>query len=128
MIRVLPARAVLVGLYVLAMLALSSLPARQVARLGLPAPLVNFAHVPLFAGLAWVTLRALLGPQASRVMLCAAFCLGFAVVDEWIQSFVPGRVPALDDVLADASGVAIGIVLREGVRPMMLVWKGGWRE
>ena len=126
--RVIPLRAVLAVAYMGMLLGLSLLPAREVARLGLSAQLVNLLHVPLFAGLAWVTLSAVEAPARIRVAVVAGFCLGFALMNEWIQSFAPGRVPAFDDVLADGLGIALGIGAREGLRPIMLSWKGDPRE
>ena len=35
----------------------------------------------------------------------------YGVLDEWHQSFVPGRDPSLGDVLADAAGVILGFFL-----------------
>ncbi len=124
MMRVIPWRAGIALAYMVAVLLLSSLPGRELARLGLSLFLLNLGHVPLFAGLAWVTLSAFVGPAWVRVPLAAGLCLLFAVLDEWHQSFVPGRVAALGDVLADAGGIALGIVLREGVRPVVLALKG----
>ena len=128
MIKVVPSRAAFALAYMAAMLFLSSLPGREVARFGLSLFLLNLGHVPLFAGLAWVTLSAFVGPTRGRVILTAAICLLFAVLDEWHQSFVPGRVAALGDVMADAAGIALGIALREGLRPVVLAWKGDPQE
>jgi VanZ family protein len=58
------------------------------------------------------------------VVLTAVICLAFAVMDEWYQASVPGRIAALGDVAADAAGIALGIALREGLRPVVLAWKG----
>lgn len=124
MIRVVPWRAGVAVAYMVAVLFLSSLPGREIARLGLSLFLLNLGHVPLFAGLAWVTLSAFVGPARVRVPLAAGICLLFAVLDEWHQSFVPGRVAALSDLLADAAGIVLGIVLRAGLRPVVLALKG----
>ncbi len=128
MIKVVPSRAAFALANMAAMLFLSSLPGREVARFGLSLFLLNLGHVPLFAGLAWVTLSAFVGPTRGRVILTAAICLLFAVLDEWHQSFVPGRVAALGDVMADAGGITLGIALREGLRPVVLAWKGDPQE
>jgi hypothetical protein len=124
MIRVVPGRAAVAVGYMLLLLFVSSLPGREVARLGLSMFLLNLAHVPLFAGLAWVTVSAFVGPARTRVLLTAVICLAFAVMDEWYQTSVPGRVAALGDVATDAAGIALGIALREGLRPVVLAWKG----
>lgn len=124
MTRVVPGRAAVAVGYMLVLLFVSSLPGREVARLGLSMFLLNLAHVPLFAGLAWVTVSAFVGPARTRVVLTAVICLAFAVMDEWYQASVPGRIAALGDVAADAAGIALGIALREGLRPVVLAWKG----
>jgi VanZ family protein len=126
--RVAPGRAALALAYMLMMLSLSSLPARDVARLGFQAQILNLMHIPLFAGLAWLAVSAFIGPAPKRVALTAGLCLAFAVTDEWYQSFIPGRVPALQDVMADAGGIALGLACREGVRPVLLAWKGEMRQ
>ena len=43
------------------------------------------------------------------VLSAGLFCMGFACLDEWHQSFVPGRSPAFRDVLIDTSGSLAGI-------------------
>ena len=124
MIRVVRVPAVVVLVYMGLMLALSSLPGRQVARLGLPVDLLNLMHVPLYAGLAWVTLSALVGPSLRRVALAAGACLAFAISDEWYQSVIPGRVAAFEDLIADGVGIALGVAFREGIRPAVLALRG----
>ena len=124
MIRVVPIRALVALVYMGLMLALSSLPGRQVARLGLPVDLLNLLHVPLYAGLAWVTLSALVGPTLRRMALAVGACLAFAISDEWYQSVIPGRVAALEDLMADGAGIALGIAVREGIRPAVLALRG----
>ena len=45
-----------------------------------------------------------------KLVLCAGlFCMGFAGLDEWHQSFVPGRSPSLRDVFIDTAGSLAGI-------------------
>jgi VanZ family protein len=39
------------------------------------------------------------------------FCLAWAGLDEWHQSFVPGRDASLSDVFADAVGSVIGVAV-----------------
>jgi VanZ family protein len=66
------------------------------------------AHVGLYtvlgATLAWGETRV-----ARRLPLLLVFLgVGYGVLDEWHQSFVPGRHPSMGDVLADAVGVILG--------------------
>jgi VanZ family protein len=41
-----------------------------------------------------------------------AFCVLYAILDEWHQRYVPGRGAELADVLVDAGGEAVALALR----------------
>ena len=41
--------------------------------------------------------------------LSLAVCVPYAALDEWHQSFVPGRGPGIKDIIIDSSGVVFGI-------------------
>ena len=45
------------------------------------------------------------------MLLAGIVCVGFAGLDEYHQSFVGGRTPAIKDVGIDSSGAFIGILL-----------------
>ena len=52
------------------------------------------------------------GVRGIWLMLLAGFvCVGFAGLDEYHQSFVGGRTPAVRDVCIDSCGAFIGIIL-----------------
>ena len=52
------------------------------------------------------------GVRGIALMLVAGvFCVGFAGLDEYHQSFVAGRCPSKKDVLIDSIGVFIGIIV-----------------
>lgn len=68
------------------------------------------------------------------VLSAGLFCMGFAGLDEWHQSFVPGRSPAFRDVLIDTAGSLAGIYATRIVcwigsrtifRPLSLEKSGG---
>lgn len=111
--RVIRSRLVFVLVYMGLVFALSSIPGRHVGRLGLSISLVSALHLPLFAGLSWVTLSSLRGPRALRWVVVAAVCMVYALSDEWHQSFVPGRYFSIGDMVLDAAGVALGLVVGE---------------
>ena len=119
--RVLSGRAVFAGIYMAVIFVLSSMSATEVARLGLPSRLLDLGHVPLFAGLAAVTLWSLAGPRWRCAAVATLLCTLFAITDEWHQAWVPGRVPALDDLVADGAGVLIGVAL---VTALPEGWRG----
>ena len=45
------------------------------------------------------------------MLFAGAFCVGFAALDEYHQSFVSGRTPSKKDVMIDSCGVFLGIIL-----------------
>ncbi len=111
MTQVIPIRVLLPLVYMCGVFFLSSIPGRELYGWGLTTLLANLAHIPLYAGLAWATLWAVQGPQGRRVLWVALACLGFALTDEFHQTFVPGRVFSLVDVGADGIGIGLGIAI-----------------
>ncbi|MCR4689808.1 MAG: VanZ family protein [Lachnospiraceae bacterium] len=45
------------------------------------------------------------------VIFAGAFCVGFAALDEYHQSFVAGRGPSRRDVMIDSCGSFVGIII-----------------
>jgi len=73
----------------------------------------KLAHVGEYAIFAWLAGRAMLGYNQSRrraLLWAAAFCLAFAVSDEWHQTFIPGRSGAWTDVAVDSFGITLGTI------------------
>jgi VanZ family protein len=72
----------------------------------------NLAHVPLFGGLAFCVLKSLRPGEdgRARYALALVLCAACAVLDEWHQSFVPGRVSSPGDVILDLVGI-VGMLL-----------------
>jgi len=74
----------------------------------------NLAHAPVFAALAFCWLRALSGaleiPGSAygAAALATSVC---AVLDEWHQSFVPGRHASVGDLLLDVAGIGAMLVI-----------------
>ncbi len=67
-------------------------------------------HGAEFAAGGFLAARAFSHLRVPPAWLTAfTFCVVFGVLDEWHQSFVPGRCADLADVLADGVGALIGI-------------------
>jgi VanZ family protein len=99
---------------------LSSLPGRAEAQHD-PALLFfeNLSHAPLFAALAFAWLKTVSNgrPVSARSIALALLAAGAcAVLDEWHQSFVPGRDASLGDLLVDLTGI--------GTMLIFLQWRG----
>lgn len=45
------------------------------------------------------------------VVVAGAFCIGFACLDEYHQSFVDGRMSSKKDVFIDSCGAIVGVIL-----------------
>jgi VanZ family protein len=100
---------------------LSHLPGDQLVSSSLPG-LDKLAHVLLFTLLAMAFLFGLPRTFVVNRPVAAGLAtlivgVGFGVVDEYHQSFVPGRSPELADLVADAAGVIVAV----------LIWRG-WRS
>lgn len=82
----------------------------------IPGSLQNGLHIPLFAGLTWCVLLSLSdGRWRRRVSLLlygivGLFACAYAALDEWHQSFVPGRFAGVGDFLLDCFGI-VGLLL-----------------
>lgn len=86
----------------------------------LPAPWDKLAHLAVYGalgGAAWVGLGA---GRATADLLAPMAAIAIGVIDEFAQTFNPGRMVGLDDLVADALGailvVAVLAALRERVR------------
>jgi len=76
-------------------------------------------HMVGYALLAASFLHALHNDQSIKpIRFVVAFCLTmlYAVSDEWHQGFTPGRTPSLLDVIIDAAGGLIGLVVWHIIR------------
>jgi VanZ family protein len=75
----------------------------------------NLFHIPLFAGLTFCVGRTISGKYGNGgtpQKLSALTLLGtgaFAALDEWSQSFIPGRRASLSDFLLDLAGI-LGVI------------------
>lgn len=88
------------------------------------------AHVTEYAvlTLSWARAVAGLAPRGrarrAAPALAAAVALGWAVSDEWHQTFVPGRVGSPRDVAIDAVGIAVALALLRRTPVGHLVFRG----
>jgi VanZ family protein len=86
-------------------------PEKVVDGLSIAAWFQKLMHVVAYAILAAAWTWALSGQLRFRATVAAALVLtvGYAVVDEIHQAYVPGRTSAVTDVLIDLAGALIGI-------------------
>lgn len=75
----------------------------------------KLAHVTEYAILAVLLWRALDSERrSSRLTALATLlaCASYAALDEWHQTFVPGRVGSSTDAMIDTLGAALGLAAR----------------
>jgi VanZ family protein len=68
----------------------------------------NLSHTPTFGVLAFLLLKTISGTRQVSWEACGLALLGcalYAGVDEWHQSFVPGRHSSVGDFLLDLAGI-----------------------
>ena len=73
----------------------------------------NFLHVPAYGGLAFLFLLTFNSFKRSEsnfphpFIFAGSLAFIFGVLDEFHQSFVPGRIVSLGDILLDAIGIIL---------------------
>ncbi|MBB4663729.1 VanZ family protein [Conexibacter arvalis] len=78
----------------------------------------KFVHMVEF-GLLWFLWLRALGWRGHAPWTAAAIAFGYAISDEFHQSFVDGRQGSVRDVLIDSAGVALAAVAWLRVRPRL---------
>jgi VanZ family protein len=80
--------------------------------------LSKLAHLGVYAGLTvllFLTLEQHMASTRRAWLLAVLVAIGYALTDEWHQTFVPGRQGSLRDVGVDTLGMAGGYVLGKAV-------------
>ncbi|MGZ8223569.1 MAG: VanZ family protein [Methylobacter sp.] len=107
-------------LYMAGIFYLSSIPDQSVTNhafnpLGWISPTIqNFLHIPFYGVLAWLWLWALrhwFAKFSYSLILTLILTLGYGFLDEWHQTFVPGRFGSLTDVGFNFIGTLIGLLV-----------------
>ncbi len=70
--------------------------------------LAHFSEFAFATIAAFAALRCYVPKQhwLKAAVIACVICVGYACLDEYHQSFVPGRTPSVKDVLIDSGGVA----------------------
>ena len=90
-------------------LVLTSIPSPPETPGGIP-HLDKLVHFALYAGLGWLSTRALRTPRPMTLVTLLVVLVVFAAFDEWHQRFIPGRFPEFADWIADVCGATLGAV------------------
>lgn len=73
--------------------------------------------------LLWLALLPLVRGKKHQVLLAAVLCAVLAGLDEYHQTFIPGRSGELRDVCVDLAGAALAVAL-----VVLLLWAARWRK
>jgi VanZ family protein len=71
----------------------------------------HFSVYCVLAVLLYWTLTFIMAPGPRRYATAWGLAVLYGISDEWHQSFVPGRVPDVFDLLTDGIGAAVGLLL-----------------
>jgi VanZ family protein len=86
------------------------LSSRESLGLDLTSGLDKVAHFAAYLVLGWLLARAAVR-LTHPVWLPVLLGIGYAISDEFHQSFVPGRTATVGDLAADVSGIAVGVLV-----------------
>ena len=84
----------------------------------IPAPLASVSpsgadkliHITLYGVLAWLTARGVEVWSIRNALVVFILVSAFAAIDEWHQSFIPGRFTSGADLVADILGAGVGVL------------------
>ena len=71
-------------------------------------------HLVLYGGLSWLwfwVLAPLPLPLYTRILVAFLIAAGFGALNEWHQVYLPGRYGTLADVLLNALGAGLGLLV-----------------
>lgn len=94
-------------LCLVALVALSLLPARTMPHTGIPK---GYDHFIAYFGTGLVLVLAL-GTRPARLLVSAAGLVGLGGLLELMQALSPGRTPMVSDFLMSASGALLGMLI-----------------
>lgn len=80
----------------------------------LPPDIQNLLHIPVYAVLAWLWWRALearLDRRRNAAATALLITVAYGFLDEWHQSFVPGRYGSFTDIALDCAGALLGVAV-----------------
>jgi hypothetical protein len=77
-----------------------------------PPQVQNLLHIPLYGGLSFIWCWYLVPRTRPNLALSLALLITIVtgVVDEWYQSFVPGRYGSLTDMVLNGVGAGLGVL------------------
>jgi len=74
----------------------------------------NLLHIPLFGLLAYLWLNALTKngcPAKKKLIVTIIITVSYGLLDEFHQSFIPGRYASLSDIILNIIGIITGAVI-----------------
>ncbi len=101
---------ILFGVCSISILAVSSIPGESFPDIGLYT-LDKVFHFIEYSILGFFSVKCVRKPTWIWILLILIYGIFFAGLDEYWQSFIPGRLSSQFDMLADISGIIFGSVL-----------------
>lgn len=100
----------ILAVYWLAIFVATHLPGSALPPLGSDKAYHLMAFFGLSVLLSWVLAQKIASAR-TRISAVLVITISYAIFDEWSQQFVANRTPDVSDVVADACGAALGVIL-----------------
>ncbi|MFN9772183.1 MAG: VanZ family protein [Burkholderiales bacterium] len=85
----------------------------------IPAPWDKLAHLVLYGGFSAAAWVALGGARPTADLLAPIVAVSVGLLDEYAQSFAPGREVGLDDLFADSVGAVAAVLVLTALRDLV---------
>ncbi len=85
----------------------------------IPAPWDKLAHIVLYGGFCAAAWVALGGARPTADLLAPIVAVSVGLLDEYAQTFNPGREVGLDDLFADSVGAVAAVLVLTALRDLV---------
>ncbi|MCB9757438.1 MAG: VanZ family protein [Candidatus Omnitrophica bacterium] len=106
---------ILAGLFMALVLYSSTQPTPQVSGISqsFVDHMLNYAHIPIYSVLTFLLLFSFCSFDFRRQIAAFVVAVLFGILNEWVQQYIPGRSCSVDDVLNNALGALLAIVIAQ---------------
>ena len=109
-----PPTGLMLLIFILSSIPMDGGPDKMAFLTGLDPTLQNLLHIPLYGSLAFLWLYAFVSSGVSlrkAIVFSILITMGYGCMDEFYQSFVPGRYGGILDIILNSLGAGAGLFI-----------------